>query len=222
MVPPWLPTVASAHEGEGACPDTQCPNALKSHPDHKAAHADRFTGTLPPLPPDVSELKFREFFALPMGSRGPELTAAIQKLDGQRVRILGYMVRSSFSVPGTLLLTPFPVSMDDCHYGLADDLPPQTVHVEIPEFAGKKVPFTPGLLLLTGALRLGPEQLPDGRNFTVHLRLERPPATAPVTRGVQPTLEPAANRPHPVGDGTAENAENAEQTRIAATPRSQP
>lgn len=219
MAPPWLPTIARGLEAEKACADTNCVHAPKAPHDLKAAYADRFQGMLPPLPAGVNELKFRDFFALPMGSRGPELTATIKKLDGQRVRILGYMVQYSYALPGTLLLTPFPVSMDDCHYGLADDLPPQTVRVDIPELAGKKVPFTPGMLLLTGILRLGPEQLANGRNFTVHLQLEKPVATVPEPASERPAAEPAAERVSQGGDRTMENAE---QTRIAATLRSSP
>jgi hypothetical protein len=190
-----------AHPPGAACADTRCgtPSALARH-DHQAAYADRFTETLPPLPEGVRELRFRDFFVRPLGPRGLELTTTIRELYGQRVRILGYMVQTGHALPGTLLLTPYPIKMDDCHYGLADDLPPQTVHVEVPGPANQTVPFTPGLLLLTGTLRLGPEPLPDGRNFTVHLRLDPPPSA---------TNEPRPDHPERAGGGDHEPSERA-------------
>src|SRR5260221_6882287 len=67
--------------------------------------------SLPAPPAGVTELKFDELFVSPIGERGLTLTEKLRNLDGQRVRILGYMVRQEAATPGKLLLAPFPVQV---------------------------------------------------------------------------------------------------------------
>jgi len=110
---------------------------------------------LPPLPAGVTELKFNEFFVTPVGPRGLELTDKLCRLDGQRVRILGYMVRQEEAPPGGFLLAPFPAQVHEHDNGLADDLPPSTLHVISPSHCEQAVRHTPQLLLLTGTLKVG-------------------------------------------------------------------
>ena len=163
---------------------------------------------LPPIPEGVEELKFAEFFKMPVGLRGLELTERALALNGKRVRILGLQVREQLGscsdcekqqrpgmkprpawidhiVPGRLLLSPTPSTINMAHYGLSDDLPPQTLYVNVPEFFGEPVPFTPGLMLLTGKLSVGNKTEPDGRISVLRLDLEAPPQPA------EPTLSPA-------------------------------
>lgn len=136
---------------------------------------------LPALPRGVSELKFGEIFE-PIGRKGLALSEKVQGLNGKRVRILGYMVRQNPPTPGRLLLAPFPVQLHDEEYGLADDLPPSTVHVFVAEKGEQPVPFTPGLLLLTGRLEVGNREEADGRISTVRLHLDPP------KKGVRPAI----------------------------------
>lgn len=140
---------------------------------------------LPPVPEGVSHLKFSDFFVSPAGPRGLEYTATIQHLNGQRVRILGFMVRQTRPSPGTALLTPYAANTHEGEYGLCDDLPPATLFVHVPKFADLAVPFTPGPLLLTGRLELGPRQEADGR--ISHVRLVLDPETF--------VANPTANEP---------------------------
>src|SRR6185295_1723977 len=72
-----------------------------------------------------TELRLPEIFGL-VGARG---------LEGQRVRVAGYMVRRDESAAGAFLLAPVPVQIDDEEYGLADDLPAATILVEAPVLA---------------------------------------------------------------------------------------
>jgi hypothetical protein len=154
---------------------------------------------LPSLPEGVEELKFSEFFRLPVGPRGLECSDRLRALDGKKVRILGFQVREQLSnctdcttetarpsakprpawinhlVPGRLLLSPSPATINMAHYGLADDLPPQILCVNAPELFGEPVPFTPGLLLLTGTLSVGNKTEADGRISIVRLELDAPP-----------------------------------------------
>ena len=131
--------------------------------------------TLPRLPAGVTELKFGEFFVLPVGARGLQFTDKLLQLDGQRVRILGWMVRQEAPTPGKLLLAPLPVQLCEHDSEFADDLPPSTVHVFVPGCHGQPVPYTPKLLLLTGAMSVGNREEADGRISFVRLALDPPP-----------------------------------------------
>jgi hypothetical protein len=129
----------------------------------------------PPPPLGVTDLDFATFFG-PVGDRGLTYSGRLRALAGKPVRILGYMVRQDQPVPGVLLLAPFPFQLHESEYGLAEDLPATLVHVTVPDQETAIVPFTPGLLLLTGELGIGPREEPDGRISTVRLRMHSPPA----------------------------------------------
>ncbi|HZE95908.1 MAG TPA: hypothetical protein VE981_02665 [Planctomycetota bacterium] len=137
---------------------------------------------LPPLPDGVTELKFAEFYRMPVGPRGLEYTERLESLRGKKVRIAGYMVRQVEPAARTLLLAAKPMSVHEDDYGFCDDLPPQILHVLTPDSEPSAVPFTPGILLLTGRLDLGPRQEPDGRVSHVRLFLD-PPARKSGQRG---------------------------------------
>jgi hypothetical protein len=136
----------------------------------------RATLALPALPASVTELKFNEFFAQPIGPRGLELTEKLRGLDGRRVRMLGYMVQQEKPPPGRLLLTPMPVDIHEHDNGLADDLPASTVFVSVPTVRDEVVPYAPGLMLLTGTLSVGNRTEPDGRISVVRLAMDPPEA----------------------------------------------
>jgi hypothetical protein len=140
---------------------------------------------LPPVPDGVTPLRFGEFFVRPTGPRGLVYSEKLRRLHGQRVRVLGHMVRRHGAPPGTLLLTPYPMQLHDGEYGLADDLPPSTLFVTVPD-TSTEVPFTPGLLLLTGRLEIGGREEPDGRFSAVRMTLDPRPAgsLAPAGPGV--------------------------------------
>lgn len=127
--------------------------------------------TLPQPTPGVTDLKFGEFYE-PIGDYGLEYSQKISGLNGKRVRILGYMVQQDSPTPGVLLLAPIPVKLHEAEYGLADDLPPATMHVFVSSKREKIVPFTPGLLLLTGVVSIGNRVERDGRTSTVRLTLD--------------------------------------------------
>ena len=158
-------TPASATEAASATtPGTNQPFSILS------------TNALPPLPSGVSELKFSEFFRQPIGPRGLEYTAKLRRLEGRRIRILGYMTRQTKPVDHCFLLAPVPLTLNEIEYGHADDLPAATLHVFTTEDAPVRTPYTPGPLLLTGTLRLGNRLEADGRTSTVRLQLDPPTA----------------------------------------------
>jgi hypothetical protein len=131
---------------------------------------------LPPLPAGVEELKFSEFFRQPVGPRGLEYTEKLQRLNGHRVRVLGYMVEQSQPTPHCLLLAPIPVKLHEDEWGFCEDMPAAVLHVFVDPSASDVVPFTPGLMLLTGTLSIGNRAESDQRVSTVRLQLDPPAA----------------------------------------------
>ena len=127
---------------------------------------------LPPLTV-TADLKFRDFFALPIGPRGLAPSARLLGLAGQRVRIVGYMARQEEPSPGILLLAPLPVALGDEDESFADDLPAATVYVHLADAdRDHRTPRMPGLLAVTGVLRLGATAEADGRQSFVRLDLD--------------------------------------------------
>lgn len=168
-------------------------------PDARSAVKQGPKYQLPPLPDGVEELKFSEFFKTPVGDRGLEITDKLKSLDGKRVRILGFMVHEDLTrcnscvmpktrngkpvpawmeatIPGRMMFAAVPCNVSHAHYGLADDLPPQTVFVYVPDKVGQLVPYTPGPMLLTGVLSVGNKREPEGRISIVRLELDPPEA----------------------------------------------
>jgi len=125
--------------------------------------------------PQAADLKFREFFQLPVGPRGLAPSARLLSLDGQPVRITGYLAHqeASSAVPGIALLTPLPVSLGDEDESFADDLPASTLYLHLAgPLAARSVPYRPGLVSLTGTLQVGAQREADGRASFVRLVLD--------------------------------------------------
>ncbi len=145
---------------------------------------------LPPLPDGVTQLTFNDFFKHPVGPRGLEYSDTLRQLEGERVRILGHMVRQCAPQPGMFLLTARPYTLHEHEIGLCDDLPGATLFVFMPtaEERERFVTFTPGLLLLTGTLELGNREESDGRIST--LRLPAGPTRPTGPRWAAPSRRP--------------------------------
>ncbi|MGS0755766.1 hypothetical protein ACVBEH_14485 [Roseateles sp. GG27B] len=123
----------------------------------------------------ATDLKFGEFFTMPVGPRGLEPSAKLLALQGRQVRMLGYMARqdAADALPGVILLTPLPVTLGDEDERYADDLPVTTVYVHLDAAPQSPVlAYLPGLLALTGRLELGSQAEADGRRSSVRLRLD--------------------------------------------------
>jgi hypothetical protein len=163
----------------------------------------QLTAELPPLPEGVEELKFTEFYKLPVGPRGLEPSEKLRALDGHRVRLCGFFVFEDWStcscpttsaaplspaaarrqlrqpawmkhvVPGRIMMAAVPVTVSLGHYGLCDDLPPQVAYLEIAPRFGEPVFYQPGIFTAVGKLTLATKEEPDGRTSYVHLKVER-------------------------------------------------
>jgi len=123
-------------------------------------------------PTETPLLRFTDFFKLPMGSRGAEMTPALLRRDGQTVRLSGYMVQQERPATGRFILTPRPVRMSEHADGDADDLPAAWAMVYLDasqqDFA---VPYTRGLIEVRGVLSVGRLEEQDGRVSWVRLQL---------------------------------------------------
>lgn len=147
---------------------------------------------LPAPEAGVTDLRFGDWFKLPVGRAGLEPSPQLRALDGQRVRVLGYVVGEEEPTPGVFMLTANPVTLAEVADGPADDLPPATLFVHLaPADAAKVVAHRPGLLVLTGVLELGNREEPNGRTSFVRLRLDQPlPAAEPAALAAQASAHP--------------------------------
>jgi hypothetical protein len=129
-------------------------------------------GKVTPPPAGVTDIKFREFFKMPIGPGGLEPTEKLLELNGKRIRIFGYMVNAEEPSPGPFILAPLAVSMAEKEDGPADDMPATVIFVHLENGKDWIVPHVPGLLKLTGVLSLGAKEEPDGRVSAVRLQLD--------------------------------------------------
>jgi hypothetical protein len=132
------------------------------------------TGELPQPPVGTTDLKFRELFKFPIGSRGLEPSEKLIGLNGKPVRMVGYMAKEENPTAGLFILSPLPVNLGDEDESFADDLPANAVYVRMDSASNSIVPYLPGLIKLTGILQVGFEQEIDGRVSTVRLLLDAP------------------------------------------------
>jgi len=137
---------------------------------------------LSPPPLGVTDLKFRDFFKMPVGPGGLEPSTKLLGLNGNRVRVVGYMAQQESPSTGAFILSPIPVTMGDEDESFADDLPPSALFVHL-EGSGSVVPFIPGLLKLTGILNVGSQEESDGRVSSVRLLLDPALAQAILHKG---------------------------------------
>ncbi len=122
-------------------------------------------------PKGVAELKFRDVFKLPVGAKGLEPTDALRKLDGKRVRIVGYMVQRETPLRAGFLLSPLPVTAGDEDESLADDIPPSALLVSLTKGHDVVVPNLPGLIKVSGILHVGAYEA-AGADRVVPARIE--------------------------------------------------
>jgi len=130
--------------------------------------------------PDV--LAFKQFYKLPVGSHGLEISDVLRSANGQERKIVGYMVQQERPHLGRFLLSPRPVQMSEHADGEADDLPAALVTVYLDASQSDwAVPYTRGLISLTGAIEVGRLEETDGRVSWVRMRL-----SPEATRGMNP------------------------------------
>jgi len=121
----------------------------------------------------TTDLKFRDFFSLPVGPRGLVPSERLLGLAGQRVRVVGYMARQEQPSAGILIVAPVPVVLGDEDESFSDDLPATAIYVHLTDAdSGRGVRWMPGLLRFSGVLRIGATSEADGRMSFVRLELD--------------------------------------------------
>jgi|KBSSwiStaDraftv2_1062776.scaffolds.fasta_scaffold02522_16 hypothetical protein len=125
-------------------------------------------------------LSFCDFYQMPIGAKGLQPTDQLQRLRGQTVRIVGYMVHEENPTPGLFMLASQPVSLADIEDGPADDLPATMITAHMPEADAQQIlPYRPGLWELTGKLDIDNREERNGRVSFVRLLLDKSPSTKP-------------------------------------------
>lgn len=128
---------------------------------------------------DVTELRFQDIHTRPFGPRGLELSEKATRLDGRRVRIVGYMLNQSPPAEDGLFLSPVPATVGAQDEGLADDVPASALFVRLPDSALARakrhwVPYLPGPLVFEGTLRLHRHVDPvGGRAVDIQLDVDK-------------------------------------------------
>ena len=151
-----------------------------------AALAVRATLTKPPK--GTQELKFQEMFQMPVGPKGIQASERLLSLDGQRVRMVGFMVRSSGPRSTAFILAPMPVEISDEDEAEADDIPFNAVLVKLSTPATQSIPNLDGLLKVSGVLHVANVEDPDSsRIFPVTIDLDPGPTNALAKTGRQVT-----------------------------------
>lgn len=130
------------------------------------------SGKLTPPPGDVLELKFGDFFRMPIGPAGLEPTEKLLSANGRKVRLVGYVVKEEDAREARLILAPLPVTLGDEDESLSDDLPATAVFVHLTGVGKRTPPYLAGLVQLVGILDVGTVDEADGRPSTVRLRLD--------------------------------------------------
>jgi hypothetical protein len=132
--------------------------------DRTSRQVPAVTRTLLPAAP----LALREL--LEPGSKLRPSTKA-RSLDGQRVRIAGFMAQLEEPIKGGFYLVPRPLSLDESGAGTGD-LPLESVLVLVPGSTDTVIPHLPGALEGTGILEVGNRSDNEGRVSNFRLRLD--------------------------------------------------
>jgi hypothetical protein len=120
---------------------------------------------------DPAALAFSEFFRTSSSRLQP--SDKLLALDGQRVRIVGFMAQMEDGPSGAFYLAARPVNCDEGGAGTGD-LPPDAVMVVVPWSAGAEIPFLPGPLEVVGTLHLGAAARQDGSPSRIRIVLDSP------------------------------------------------
>jgi hypothetical protein len=127
--------------------------------------------TAPQAQPSRAEpLAFGELFE--SSPRELKPTAKLLRLDGKRVKMVGYMAQMEEPPSGAFYLAARPTFCGEGGAGTGD-LPPDAVRVVVRSRRGKPVPFIPGPLEVTGILEVGNRAEEDGAVSAIRLVLDQ-------------------------------------------------
>ena len=118
-------------------------------------------------------LNFGDLLRHPIGPQGLEISTNAKSLQGQRVRLRGFMVKSEEDAIGEFYLAPVPLQMSEHADGPANDLPASAVLVKLdPSQANWAVSHHAGALVLEGTLLVGRHE--DAKGTVSWFQLQLP------------------------------------------------
>jgi hypothetical protein len=116
-------------------------------------------------------LAFHDFFEPTPRELKP--SAKLLALNGQRVRIIGFMAHLEEPIRGAFYLCPQPTACAEGGAGTGD-LPASAVQVILPGAPDRTLPFTPRALEVAGRLELGPRTEAEGQVSSIRIFLDPP------------------------------------------------
>jgi len=121
---------------------------------------------------DLSLLSFADLLQHPIGPQGLEIAPSAKKMQGQNVRLRGYMVKSEEDAIGQFYFAPVPLQMSEHADGPANDLPASAVLVKLdPSQSNWAVTHKAGQLVLEGTLLVGRQEDAQGTVSWFQLQL---------------------------------------------------
>jgi hypothetical protein len=121
--------------------------------------------------PAPALLSFREL--LERSARGLRPSTRLLALDGQRVRLVGYMAQMEEPPKGGFYLCPAPVLATEGGGGTAD-LPPDAVLVIVKAARGRHLAHISRPVEVTGILQVGTEVDDEGHVSNIRIVLDGP------------------------------------------------
>jgi hypothetical protein len=121
--------------------------------------------------PSPEALSFRDFFESGLGPL--RLSERMRRLDGKRVRMVGFMAEMESPPTGGFYLCQAPVAAGEGGGGTAD-LPPSAVLVVVRSAGGKVLGHRRQPLEVTGVLQLGAQVDREGRVSRIRILLDGP------------------------------------------------
>jgi hypothetical protein len=117
-------------------------------------------------------LNFGDLVHHPIGPHGLEISANAKNMQGQNIRLRGFMVKSEEDAIGQFYLAPVPLQTSEHADGPANDLPASAVLVKLdPSQANWAVSHKAGALVLEGTLLVGRHEDAQGTVSWFQLQL---------------------------------------------------
>lgn len=113
-----------------------------------------------------------DVFAIPAGPKGLEYSARATSLKGKKIRVTGFMVKHYNTDPTVFLFSETPRLYNEREEGLADSLPPGTLHVIVQVREGDAPAWRREKMTLYGTMELGGRQEQSGRISHVRLKCD--------------------------------------------------
>jgi hypothetical protein len=121
---------------------------------------------------EVPILSFGDLLQRPIGPQGLVIMPGAMRMQGQSVRLRGFMVKSEEDSVGQFYLAPLPIQMSEHADGPANDLPASTILVKLdPSQASWAVTYKAGPIILEGTLQVGRHEDLEGTVSWFQLQL---------------------------------------------------